>query len=169
MEDNLVLMIAVGILALVVGGFLAWFILKKGMKSRELAAIERAKAIVKDAENDAEVVKKNKILEAKEKFLQLKSEHERHIGEKDKALNIAENRIKQKEQGLAQKAEQTQRKQQEYDTLQANLKNQLSILDGKKEELAKMHQRQVEQLEKISGLSVEQAKGQLVEALKEEA
>jgi ribonuclease Y len=169
MEDNLVLMIAVGVLALVAGGFLSWLILKKGMKSRELAAIERAKAIVKDAENDAEVLKKNKILEAKEKFLLLKSEHEKYISEKDKAIIIAENRIKQKEQGLAQKTEQTQRKQQEYETLQANLKNQLSILEGKKEELAKMHHRQVEQLEKISGLSVEQAKGQLVEALKEEA
>lgn len=169
MEDNLVLMIAVGVLALVVGGFVSWLILKKAMKSRELAAIERAKAIVKDAENDAEVVKKNKILEAKEKFLQLKSEHEKHIAEKDKAIGLAENRIKQKEQALAQKTEQTQRKQQEYDTLQANLKNQLAILEGKKEELAKMHHRQVEQLEKISGLSVEQAKGQLVEALKEEA
>ena len=169
MEDNLILMIAVGVLALVAGGFVSWFILKKGMKSRELAAIERAKAIVKDAENDAEVMKKNKILEAKEKFLQLKSEHERHIAEKDKTISLAENRIKQKEQALAQKTEQAQRKQQEYDTLQANLKNQLSIIEGKKEELAKMHQRQVEQLEKISGLSVDQAKGQLVEALKEEA
>ncbi|MEO8086133.1 MAG: ribonuclease Y [Bacteroidota bacterium] len=162
-------MIAVGVLALVVGGIVAWFILKKGMKSRELIAIERAKSIVKDAENDAEVMKKNKILEAKEKFLQLKTEHEKHIVEKDKSLGLAENRIKQKEQALAQKTEQTQRKQQEYDTLQGNLKNQLSIIEGKKEELAKMHQRQVEQLEKISGLSVEQAKGQLVEALKEEA
>ncbi|CAN5676573.1 ribonuclease Y [soil metagenome] len=169
MEDNLILMIAVGVLALVLGGIVAWFILKKGMKSRELIAIERAKSIVKDAENDAEVMKKNKILEAKEKFLQLKTEHEKHIVEKDKSLGLAENRIKQKEQALAQKTEQTQRKQQEYDTLQGNLKNQLSIIEGKKEELAKMHQRQVEQLEKISGLSVEQAKGQLVEALKEEA
>lgn len=169
MEDSLIIMIAVGVLALVAGGIVSWFILKKGLKSRELVAIERAKAIVKDAENDAEVMKKNKILEAKEKFLQLKSEHERHISEKEKAAVLAENRIKQKEQALAQKTEQTQRKQQEFDTLQSNLKNQLSILDGKKEELAKMHSRQVEQLEKISGLSVEQAKGQLVEALKEEA
>jgi ribonuclease Y len=169
MEDNLILMIAVGVLALVLGGIASWFILKKGMKAKELAATERAKAIVKDAENDAEVMKKNKILEAKEKFLQLKTEHERHIAEKDKALTISENRIKQKEQALSQKTEQTQRKQQEYETLQGNLKNQLSIIEGKKEELAKMHQRQVEQLEKISGLSVEQAKGQLVEALKEEA
>src|SRR6185436_12794386 len=169
MEDNLILMIAVGVLALVVGGIASWFILKKGMKSRELAAIDRAKAIVKDAENDAEVIKKNKILEAKEKFLQLKAEHERHISEKDKTIGQAEGRIKQKEANLAQRTEQTQRKQQEYETLQTNLKNQLSILDAKKEELAKLHSRQVEQLEKISGLSVEQAKSQLVEALKAEA
>src|SRR5260221_682908 len=70
---------------------------------------------------------------------------------------------------MAQQVQQSQRKQQEYEKLQENLKNQLAIIDGKKEELSKMHQRQVEQLEKISGLSVEQAKSQLVEALKQEA
>ena len=101
--------------------------------------------------------------------MQLKSEHEKVISEKDKNINAAENRIKQKETALAQKIEQTQKKEKEYETLQANLKNQLDIIEGKKEELGKQHQRQVEQLEKISGLSVDQAKSQLVEALKAEA
>ncbi|HRI40881.1 MAG TPA: Rnase Y domain-containing protein, partial [Bacteroidia bacterium] len=139
------------------------------MKSKETAAESKAQSIIKEAELEAEVIKKNKILEAKERFIQLKAEHEKSIGEKDKNIAAAENRIKQKESQLAQKVEQTQKKQQEYDTLQANLKNQLQILEGKKEELAKLHQRQVEQLEKISGLSVDQAKSQLVEALKAEA
>ncbi|MBL0257983.1 MAG: ribonuclease Y [Bacteroidetes bacterium] len=139
------------------------------MNTKEQLAEQKAKAIVKDAEADSEVIKKNKILEAKEKFLQLKAEHEKSILEKDKVINAAEARVKQKEATVAQKLEQTTRKQQEYETLQANLKNQVQIMEAKKEELAKLHQRQVEQLEKISGLSVDQAKTQLVEALKAEA
>ena len=146
METEMIIMIAGCVVALVAGVIISWLILKRTMKQQTDAARERAAAIVKDAENDAEVVKKNKILEAKEKFLQLKSEHEKHIAEKDKSIGQAESRIKQKEANLAQKTEQTQRKQQEFDTLQANLKNQLSIMEAKKEELAKLHQRQVEQL-----------------------
>lgn len=158
-----------GIVAILVGFLISRYVLNKTMRTKELLAEEKAKAIIKDAEADAEVLKKNKILEAKEKFLQLKTEHEKVISEKDRNISSAENRIKQKESSLAQKIEQTTRKHQEYETLQANLQNQMQILDAKKEELSKMHQRQVEQLEKISGLSVDQAKGQLVEALKAEA
>ncbi len=169
MDQNIGLLIATDLGALLIGAFLAWFIVKRSMKAKESVAGEKAKMIVKEAEAEAEVLKKNRILEAKEKFFQLKTEHEKVINEKDKNIVIAENRIKQKETTLAQKLEQSQRKEKEYETLQANLKNQLDIIEGRKEELGKQHQRQVEQLEKISGLSVEQAKSQLVEALKEEA
>src|SRR6187402_2185526 len=169
METDLIIIIASALAALAVGTFISWFVLRRTMKAKEGVAEEKAKTILREAEAEAEVLKKNKILEAKEKFLQLKSDHEKFIGEKERNIGAAENRIKQKETAASQKLEQTQRKQQEYESLQTNLKNQLSILDGKKEEMSKMHQRQVEQLEKISGLSVEQAKSQLVEALKAEA
>ncbi|HRH67425.1 MAG TPA: ribonuclease Y [Bacteroidia bacterium] len=163
------ILVVEGLLAVVVGFLISRYVLNKTMRTKEQLAEQKAKAIVKDAEADAEVIKKNKILEAKEKFLQLKSEHEKSIVEKDKHINAAEARIKQKETTVAQKLEQTTRKQQEYETLQANLRNQLQIMEAKQEEVAKLHQRQVEQLEKISGLSVDQAKSQLVEALKAEA
>ena len=168
-SNTLIILVIEGLVAAVVGFLISRYVLNKTMKTKEQLAEQKAKSIVKDAEADAEVIKKNKILEAKEKFLQLKSEHEKSIVEKDKHINAAEARIKQKETTLAQKLEQSTRKQQEYETLQANLKNQLQILEGKQEEVAKLHQRQVEQLEKISGLSVDQAKSQLVEALKAEA
>ncbi len=168
-EISLLYLLIGVVISLVAGYAIASFIAKKAAISKEQFAGDRAKIIIKEAESEAEVLKRNKILEAKEKFLQLKTEHEKAISEKDKNINAAENRIKQKETGLAQKIEQTQKKEKEYETLQANLKNQLDIIEGKKEELGKQHQRQVEQLEKISGLSVEQAKSQLVEALKAEA
>lgn len=170
MEGNtLIILVVVGLVAILTGFLISRYVLNKTMRTKEQLAEQKAKAIVKDAEADSEVIKKNKILEAKEKFLQLKAEHEKSILEKDKVINAAEARVKQKEATVAQKLEQTTRKQQEYETLQANLKNQVQIMEAKKEELAKLHQRQVEQLEKISGLSVDQAKTQLVEALKAEA
>ena len=169
MDQNLIILIVSDVVALILGLFIGWFILKRSIKAKESVAGDKAKAIIKEAEAEAEVLKKNRILEAKEKFLQLKTEHDKAIIEKDKNINIAENKIKQKEAALAQKIEQTQRKEKEYETLQLNLKNQIDIVEGRKEELGKQHQRQVEQLEKISGLSVEQAKIQLVEALKAEA
>ncbi len=168
-QTTLIYLIATGVASLVIGGLISWMIVKRSYKAKELIAGDKAKMIIKEAESEAEVVKKNKILEAKEKFFQLKTEHEKAIVEKDKNINIAENRIKQKEATLAQKIEQSQRKEKENETLQENLKNQLDIIEGRKEEMGKQHQRQVEQLEKISGLSVEQAKSQLIEALKSEA
>lgn len=165
----LVIILIAVVVSLIVGYVIANVLAKKAALAKEQVAGDKAKIIIREAEAEAEVLKKNKILEAKEKFLQLKTEHEKVISEKDKNINSAENRIKQKETALAQKIEQTQKKEKEYETLQANLKNQLDIIEGKKEELGKQHQRQVEQLEKISGLSVDQAKSQLVEALKAEA
>ncbi|MCX6291733.1 MAG: ribonuclease Y [Bacteroidetes bacterium] len=167
--DINVINIVIGLAAFVVGIIVTWIVVKRSMKAKDDAALSKAQSILKEAESEAEVLKKNKILEAKEKFLQLKTEHEKVISEKDRNINAAENRIKQKEAAVSQKMEQSQRKQQEYETLQENLKHQLQILEAKKEELGKVHQRQVEQLEKISGLSVDQAKTQLVEALKAEA
>jgi ribonuclease Y len=169
MNDQLLIIILTAIGGLLVGVLIAWFAIRRAAQSKEGAAVTKAQSILKEAEAEAEVLKKNKILEAKEKFLQLKSEHEKVISEKDKNIAIAENRIKQKEAAVSQKMEQTQRKQQEYETLQLHLQNQLQILEAKQEEVAKHHQRQVEQLEKISGLSAEQAKLQLTEALKAEA
>lgn len=132
--------------------------------------IERkSQQILKDAEAEGEVIKKDKILQAKEKFLQLKAEHEKLIGEKNSAIQISENRIKQKEGNLNHKLEETQRKQKELDSLRENLNTQLETLSRKQAELDKVHRRQVEQLETISGLSQEDARNQLVDALKAEA
>ncbi len=170
MPEISLLYLLIGVIVSLIAGFtISSQLSKKATKAKEQLAGDKAQIILKEAEAEAEVLKKNKILEAKEKFLQLKTEHEKVISEKDRNINAAENRIKQKETAIAQKLEQTQKKEKEYETLQANLKNQLDILEGKKEELGKQHQRQVEQLEKISGLSVDQAKSQLVEALKAEA
>jgi ribonuclease Y len=162
-------LIIVALVALVTGGGIAGFIVSKTNKSKDLLAEEKAQNIIKDAEAKAEILKKDRMLEAKEKFLQLKADHEKEIVEKNKAVIVAENRISQKESALSQKLEQAQRKQTEIDAIQVNLTAQLDLVNKRKEDLEKSHQRQVAQLEKIAGLSAETAKAQLIEALKGEA
>jgi ribonuclease Y len=159
---DIILIIAAALGGLVLGALGAFMAIKKSNENK-------ANNIVKEAEAEAEVIKKDKILQAKEKFLQLKTEHEKTINDRNQAMQVSENRIKQKEQALSQKQEQVQRKDQELDAVRQNLTHQLEIVAAKQQEVEKFHRRQVEQLETLSGLSAEAAKTQLVESLKAEA
>jgi ribonucrease Y len=160
--ETIILMSGAAMLALVLGIILTTSVLRKGV-------LKKVQLRLKEAEIEGEKIKNEKIIQAKEKFLQLKSDHEKHIHEKNNSISQAENRIRQKEQTLNQKIEQTQRKEAEVETLRKNLLAQQEIVELKKGEIEKMHKRQVEQLETISGLSAETAKTQLVESLKAEA
>jgi ribonuclease Y len=117
----------------------------------------------------AEVVKKEKILQAKEKFLQLKSEHEKFIHEKNEEVARNENRLKQKEGTMNQKVEEFAKKQKEISTIKQTLSQQLEIINKKQTDLDKAMKIQIEKLEAISSLSAVEAKTQLIETLKEEA
>lgn len=163
------IIIIAAVVSFAVGGLIIWLVMRKQNQDLEKVASEKADAILKEAEAKAELIKKDKMMEAKDRFYQLKTEHEKTVAEKDRNIVAAENRIKQKENTLSQKMEQVQRKQTELDNLQNTLKSQMEGLEIRKEELEKMHQKQVTALEKISGLSVQEAKTQLVEALKAEA
>ena len=158
--------IVAGLVALLVGlaggYFAAQAIIKKATK-------EKTDRIIKDAEAEAEVIKKDKILQAKEKFLQLKAEHEKAVNERNKSLSDAENRMKQKETTLAQKIEQSSRQSAELDKKSTKLEAQTEIVEKKKDDLEKLHKQQIQQLETIAGMTGEEAKNQLVEALKAEA
>ncbi|GHT24409.1 ribonuclease Y [Bacteroidia bacterium] len=154
--------IIVGVITLLVGSGAGYLISTSLFKSKS----ERVK---RNAESESEVIKKKKMLEAKEHFLQLKAEHEKVANERNSKLAQAESRIRQKESALSQRMEETQRKSRDIDNLRDNLKNQIEIAERKQENLEKAHKQQVEQLEAISGLSAENAKVQLLESLKSEA
>lgn len=152
----------IGISAFLAGGILSIAIFY-------LATKNKRESIVKEAEAEAEVIKKDKILQAKEKFFQLKAEHDKVINEKNSRLAQAENKFKQKELALNQKFEEAQRAKKDADTIRDNLTVQLEVVERRHEELEKLHKQQVEQLEAISGITAEEAKTQLVESLKAEA
>jgi ribonuclease Y len=152
-----IITIIVGLIGLAIGGAFAYVITRKNNQTIIAAAEEKANAIIKEGESKAELYLKDKTMEAKERFYQLKTEHEKHITEKDKNIVAAENRIKQKEATINQQLEQTKRKETEVETIQQNLSGQLEIINRRKEELEKAHQKQVQALEKIAGLSAEDA------------
>lgn len=163
METTTIIILAASVLLAAAGGFLAGFSLMKNINKGKLADI------LKKAEEEGEVIKKEKILQAKEKFIQLKAEHEKYISEKNKTIQDAENRIKQKENTLNQKLEELKRKEADSLQMKEMYMEQLELLEMKKNEVEKLHKRQVQQLETIAGLSQEEAKAQLIEALKAEA
>ena len=117
----------------------------------------------------AEVIKKNKLLEVKEKFLNKKADLEKEVAARNQKIQQAENKLKQREMVLAQRQEELQRKKQEAEAIKANLETQLEVIDKKKEELDHLQRQEIEKLEAISGLSAEEAKERMVESLKEEA
>ena len=133
------------------------------------AVESKAAQILKDAEAEGEVIKKEKMLQAKEKFLQLKSEHEKAIAEKNGQISQSENRIKQKEGNLNQRLEEIRKRDVEFDRQKEQLAQQLEANKRKSEELEKLHHKQVEVLEKVAGISKDQAMKELVESLKNEA
>ena len=145
-----------------VGFLIGYFLYKTALK-------KKCEGILKKAEEDAEVIKKNKLLEVKEKFLNKKSELEKEVAQRNQKIQQAENRLKQREISLNQKQDELQRKKNETEAIKENLEAQLSVIDRKKEELDLMQAQEREKLESISGLTVEEAKERLIESLKEEA
>lgn len=162
MEAYLLYFVIIGVAGIVIGGLVTGTILSK--------ALERKRdALLKEAMDKAEVIKKDKILQAREKFLQLKSEHEKYVHEKNEELARNENRIKQKETSLNQKFEEYSKKQKEVALIKQNLTTQMEIVARKQGDLEKAQKQQIEKLEAIASLSATEAKSQLIETLKEEA
>ena len=139
------------------------------MKKQEIAVQNKVKKILKEAESNAELLKKDKLLEAKEKFLQLKSDHESEVNQKNIGISQRENTLKQKEQSLNQKLENQNRKELELDTQKSHYEKQLELIQKKQQEVELIKNQHITQLEAIAGLSADEAKSQLVNNLKEEA
>ncbi|MBM6962044.1 ribonuclease Y [Bacteroides caecigallinarum] len=150
------------VVAFLVGGALSYSFFRYGLKSRY-------DNIIKEAETEAEVIKKNKLLEVKEKFLNKKADLEKEVAARNQKIQQAENKLKQREMVLNQKNEELQRKRNETEAIKENLDAQLVIIEKKKEELDHLQSQEREKLEAISGLSAEDAKERLIESLKDEA
>ena len=161
--------IVIAAVCFAVGAGLSYIFFRYGLKTKY-------DNILKEAETEAEVIKKNKLLEVKEKFLNKKADLEKEVALRNQKIQQVENKLKQREMVLNQKQEEVQRKRNEAEAIKENLEAQIAIVeqkkgewDLKKEELDKLQAQEREKLETLSGLSAEEAKERLVESLKEEA
>ena len=154
----MLLNVIIGLVCMLIGALICFIIFKI-----------HSKGILRKAEAEAEVIKKNKIVEAKEKFIALKLEHENQVRQAEQKLHQQEQRQQQRDQQLNQKQSEVQRAQNELNTQRQQLENQQKAVEHKAQEVERLHQKAEQQLEQISGLSAEEAKRQLVDALRDEA
>jgi ribonuclease Y len=161
------------IIAVIVGiiiGFVISKIIEKNSGSKMISnAKKEAASVIKEAKLEGESIKKDKILQAKEKFLELKAEHEKVINSRNKKISDAEKRTKDKESQVTGELNRNKKLNAEVESKIKDYNYRLEFLEKRKVELEKLHKSQVEQLEVISGLSAEEAKSQLVESLKTDA
>jgi ribonuclease Y len=155
--------------ALLIGLFIGKVLFNKNTQKLVEEAQQQSDRILKDAQNQAETLKEKKLLEAKEHFLQLKSEHEKTVLQRNQKINDGENRIKQKEKELNDKTQLAQKQVQDYDLKKSTLDRQLEVVSKKQEELNKQHDEHIKRLEKVANLKAEDAKAELIEAIKNEA
>lgn len=168
MPDFFILLLT-DVIALAIGIFFGKMIFQKSFKKAEDDANARAAEIIRNAEVTAENIKKDRILEAKEKYLRLKGEFEEEANKKRNILQTNEQKLKQREQHISQMMEQNKRRENELESLKNNLTQQTEIATKRREDAERMLQQQVTQLEKIANLTAEEAREQLVDALKAEA
>lgn len=167
--DAIVIYIILSIVGIVIGIIAGKFIFAKDTQRQVEEAQAKADRIVAEAEIKAETTKKERILEAKEKFVQLKAEHDKEVGERNRKVHEIENRIKQKEISINQKDNALEKQIKENEGIRDNLNKQIEIVNLKRTELEKHQEEHIRRLEKIAALSAEEAKRQLIDSLKQEA
>lgn len=168
MELN-ILSIIIGAIALIIGILLGKLLFAKNTQKQVEDAELQAQKIIADGQLQAENLKKEKLLEAKEKFVQLKSEHDREVLQRTQKANDADNRIKQKEQSINQKEQNLDKQIKENEAIKETLNRQIEVVNTKRTELEKHQEEHIRRLEKVAGLSAEDARAQLIEGLKQEA
>ncbi len=151
--------VLVGVLA---GGGVVYFVLNGLLKKRSTGILQKAEA-------EGEAIKKEKILQAKEKFLQMKEAHEQEAREKDKRLQQGAEKHKQREQQLSRQQQDLAQKEKSVEAKRQDLEQRLQGMEVRRQELDRAHEKQVAQLERISGISASDAKQQLMDSLRDEA
>lgn len=169
MESTTIVVAIVSVVAILIGIFLGKQIFAKNTQKQIDEAEHQAEKIKEDAKAYAETLKEKKVLEAKEHFLQKKSEFEEQVGKRKKKIADEEARIKQQSQSWNDKNAGLQKQINEYNQLKQNLDKQLEVVNIKRTELERHQEEHIKRLEKVSSLSAEEAKAELMEVVKGEA
>ena len=162
MDIDIVSLLIGALVGLVAGGAVVFAVLNGLLKKRR-------EEVLKEAEAEGEAIKKEKIVQAKEKFLQLKDQHENEVRNRERKIQQLHDKAKQREKQLGDQQKSLSHKEKDIDGLKADLHQKMEGLDRRREEVEKMHQKQVDLLEKVSGMNADDARKHLVESLKDEA
>ena len=164
------IIVVVSVLATIILSLLFGNLLSKRRSSKIIEETEeKSRLIIKEAEIAAENLKKDKILEAKEKILKMRSEFEEEANRKKSQILTNEQKIRQREQTISKEIENLKRKEGELDDIRTDLAAQLDHVKKRKEELDKFNQQKIQILENLSKLTAEEAREQLIATLKDEA
>ena len=170
MDQNIIFIVAgAALLGLILGLVISKIREKNNASQITRNAKRTANVIISKAKSEGENIKKDKIFQAKERFLELKSEHEKVILSRDKKMAEAEKRTRDKESQVSTELSKNKKLNHELEVKKKDYDQRIFVIEKRQEELDKMHKSQVQQLEVISGLSADEAKSQLVESLKSEA
>ncbi|CAM1346756.1 ribonuclease Y [Tenacibaculum insulae] len=167
--DGILFPVLAGIIGVAIGFFIAKMLEKSNANKLIQETKKEARNIVKEAKVEADAIKKDKILQAKEKFIELKSEHEKVILSREKKMSDVEKRIRDKESQVSSELDRNKKLNKSVEKKEADFDYKLDFLDKKETEIEKLHKRHVDMLEQISGFSAEDAKKELVTSLKDEA
>ena len=157
---DIIVFILVGLLIGLALGYLAFVVMRKQQLEKERSSL------IEEAKLQGENLKKDRILEAKEKYMQLRSEYEKETNRRNQEMNNAENRLKQKEQSLDDKLRAAQTKEEETQKTKERLDAQIENYKTKEREITQLRDQQLEQLQKVAGLSADDAKAQMLETIR---
>ncbi|MDB2597683.1 ribonuclease Y, partial [Schleiferiaceae bacterium] len=149
----------VGLLIGLVGGYVLW----------QNALKKRSALMITEAKKEAEQIKKDKALEAKERFLNLKEEHERAVQKRDQKLAERQNSFREKDERLKKSIEDYTKDQRNLEREKDTLTKKRESLEARVREVEKLRDKQIAELENLSGMTEEEAKQQMIEALKDKA
>ncbi len=169
MDNSIIFAVGGAVLGLIIGFIVAKVFEKNNASKLVKEAKKNADLIFKEAKSEGERLKKDKILQAKEKFIELKSEHEKVILSRDKKMAEAEKRTRDKESQISNELSKGKKLNESLESKIKDYNHRLDVIEKKQEAIDKLHKNQVQQLEVISSLSAEEAKEQLIESLKGEA
>lgn len=159
--------LTIAILVSLLVGLAVGYLISNNLQKKKTES--KSKKIIRDARQQAESIKKEKKIEAKEHFMKLRSEHDREVNKSKQEMASAENRIKQKEQSLNDKFNSTKQKEKALEKKEEQLQNHLEGVKLKQKELSDLIENQIKSLEKVANLSAQEAKDQMIEAVKKEA
>lgn len=162
-----------GVVGLVIGGVISYFLAKKSVDKENQILIDNAKrkaeGLIEDATKEGEAIKKEKIFQAKEKFLELKSAHENTINQREKKISEAELKIKEREDKIKSDFAELKKQKEQLKEESRNLQSRQDRLNIRQKEVDAMHKKQVEVLEKVANYTAEEAKSELMKTLTDEA